>query len=174
MLFCICIWRWRWYWFSVIYLQQKISQMAIHWPAAQIVWRQAHKIYQFSIRFYIADPPVCTHSSVKTIEIPRLESAVINCTVNAYPITVNFTWKFNGSAEGELLPHSMITTNGTTSTMHYKINSEKDFGTILCWASNSLGVQSKPCAIHLKPAGELHYPEKSQATLNTAYNRLDW
>ena len=36
----------------------------------------------------------------------------------------------------------------------YSLNTGRDYGTILCWASNSLGRQREPCVFHLIPAGE--------------------
>ena len=31
---------------------------------------------------------------------------------------------------------------------------ELDYGTILCWAENELGVQEEPCTFHIIPAGK--------------------
>ena len=31
---------------------------------------------------------------------------------------------------------------------------ELDYGTILCWAENQLGVQDEPCSFHIIPAGK--------------------
>ena len=34
------------------------------------------------------------------------------------------------------------------------LQSEMDFGSLLCWATNSIGRQSRPCIFHLLPAGK--------------------
>ena len=36
----------------------------------------------------------------------------------------------------------------------YSLNTGRDYGTILCWAENEMGVQSNPCVFHLIPAGK--------------------
>lgn len=36
----------------------------------------------------------------------------------------------------------------------YSLNTARDYGTILCWAENSLGNQAEPCVFHLIPAGK--------------------
>ena len=36
----------------------------------------------------------------------------------------------------------------------YSLNTGRDYGTILCWAENSLGIQAEPCVFHLIPAGK--------------------
>ena len=36
----------------------------------------------------------------------------------------------------------------------YFFQSELDFGSILCWATNDIGRQDEPCIFHLLPAGK--------------------
>lgn len=67
---------------------------------------------------------------------------------------VNFTWRFNGSAEGEALPIQAIKSQGTSSILNYTASMEQDYGTLLCWATNKIGTQKDPCVIHLIPAGQ--------------------
>ena len=42
--------------------------------------------------------------------------------------------------------------NGSVSTVDYIPRTPLDYGSLLCWASNEVGVQSKPCVFHLSPA----------------------
>ena len=44
--------------------------------------------------------------------------------------------------------------NGTQSILDYVPRTEMDYGSVLCWASNSVGRQSQPCVFHIVPAGE--------------------
>lgn len=36
----------------------------------------------------------------------------------------------------------------------FKPQSDADYGTVLCWGINSIGVQSEPCAFQIIPAGK--------------------
>ncbi|XP_071530540.1 nephrin-like isoform X2 [Panulirus ornatus] len=97
--------------------------------------------------------PVCSTPGRRTQGVARMESAKVVCQVEAYPQQVNFTWRFNGSSEGEALPLKAIRTQGTSSMLNYTASMEQDYGTLLCWASNKIGIQKEPCVIHLIPAG---------------------
>lgn len=41
----------------------------------------------------------------------------------------------------------------TQSIVEYVPRTELDYGSLLCWASNSIGRQRDPCIFHLIPAG---------------------
>jgi len=104
-----------------------------------------------TIQYIILDKPVCSHPAWKRQNVTRQETAKVICKVEAYPPQVNFTWKFNGSSEGEALPMDSIENHGTISALNYTAAIEQDFGTLLCWATNKIGRQRKPCVIHLIP-----------------------
>ncbi|MPC36837.1 hypothetical protein E2C01_030304 [Portunus trituberculatus] len=87
-----------------------------------------------------------------------MESAKVVCQVEAFPHQVNFTWRFNGSSEGEALPLHAIKSQGTSSMLNYTASMEQDYGTLLCWAANKIGIQKDPCVIHLIPAGQTRDP----------------
>ncbi|KAA0186546.1 hypothetical protein HAZT_HAZT002874 [Hyalella azteca] len=95
--------------------------------------------------------PVCAAPHRRTQSVQKQGSAKVICEVEAYPPQVNFTWKFNGSSEGEALPLESIENHGTISALNYTTAMEQDFGTLLCWATNAIGSQRKPCVIHLVP-----------------------
>ncbi|XP_047501225.1 nephrin-like [Penaeus chinensis] len=42
---------------------------------------------------------------------------------------------------------------GSRSTVSYTPNTELDYGTLLCWGTNSVGLQRHPCVFHVFPAG---------------------
>jgi len=41
----------------------------------------------------------------------------------------------------------------TKSVVEYVPRTELDYGSLLCWATNSVGRQRSPCVFHLVPAG---------------------
>ena len=43
----------------------------------------------------------------------------------------------------------------TVSELLYTPKNERDFGTLACWAKNSIGKQTEPCLFQVVPAGEL-------------------
>ena len=103
------------------------------------------------INYSTTDKPVCSSPTWKKQNVTKQEPAKVICQVEAYPPQVNFTWKFNGSSEGEALPMDSIENHGTVSALNYTAAMEQDFGTLLCWATNKIGMQKKPCVIHLIP-----------------------
>ena len=44
--------------------------------------------------------------------------------------------------------------DGGRATVTYTPMTELDYGTLLCWGSNSVGQQQKPCVFHVFPAGK--------------------
>ena len=45
--------------------------------------------------------------------------------------------------------------NGTESIVNYTPMNELDYGTLLCWANNSIGIQDRPCVFHIVAAGKV-------------------
>ncbi|XP_066977555.1 nephrin-like [Macrobrachium rosenbergii] len=111
-----------------------------------------------SVKLNIMFAPVCASSGRRTQGVARMESANVVCQVEAYPPQVNFTWRFNGSSEGEAVPLKALQQQGTSSMLNYTASMEHDYGTLLCWAMNKIGMQKEPCVIHLIPAGQQHGP----------------
>lgn len=113
--------------------------------------------------------PVCSTPSRRTQGVARMESAKVVCQVEAYPPQVNFTWRFNGSTEGgEAVPLQAIRNKGTSSMLNYTASLEQDYGTLLCWATNLIGVQREPCVIHLIPAGPPDAPRNCSIANQTS------
>ena len=52
--------------------------------------------------------------------------------------------------------------NGTRSILDYVPRTEMDYGSVLCWATNTVGRQSEPCVYHIIPAGKSHSPLHTQ------------
>lgn len=48
---------------------------------------------------------------------------------------------------------SFYRSSNTQSVVEYVPHTEMDYGSLLCWATNSVGRQRDPCIFHLVPAG---------------------
>lgn len=78
------------------------------------------------------------------------------CEVDADPPEVNFHWSYNGTSEpqrAEAASLSFEPSGSMTSIGRYTPHTEFDYGTVYCWARNSVGAQSKPCAYSIVAAG---------------------
>ncbi len=73
---------------------------------------------------------------------------------------------------------SDVTISGTKSAVKYTPKNEMDFGTLVCWASNSVGAGAPPCVYHLLPIGPPEPPlacSASNVTYSTVkVSRLRW
>ncbi|GJQ65919.1 hypothetical protein Trydic_g4019 [Trypoxylus dichotomus] len=99
--------------------------------------------------------PICRPGQQKSYGIARQERARIPCELEANPVSgLTFTWKFNNSAEAVDIPASHIFTDGANSHALYIPMTELDYGTLLCWGRNEIGVQKEPCIYYINPAGK--------------------
>jgi hypothetical protein len=48
----------------------------------------------------------------------------------------------------------------TVNELIYTSKGERDYGTLACWATNSIGKQTEPCLFQIVPAGkfQLDFP----------------
>lgn len=103
---------------------------------------------------FFADAPVCKSGQQKVHGVARQEAAKILCELDANPQEgIHFTWKFNNTAEIIDIPASHFTMDRARSTASYTPMTELDYGTLLCWGRNDLGVQKAPCVFQVIPAG---------------------
>ncbi|XP_073993878.1 nephrin-like isoform X2 [Rhodnius prolixus] len=118
--------------------------------------------------------PFCVLTEPMIVGASLHEAVKVNCLVSADPADVTFTWQFNNSGESFQVPSYRYTSvNSTVSEFVYTPTSEKDYGTLACWATNSIGKQSEPCTFQLVPASKpspLH-----NCTLRSTVNTTgDW
>ncbi|KAL3288901.1 hypothetical protein HHI36_003346, partial [Cryptolaemus montrouzieri] len=97
--------------------------------------------------------PLCRPGQPKIFGVARHETARILCELEANPPDVQFVWKFNNSAGIVDIPQNQIHTEKARSTAAYKPVTELDYGTLLCWGRNEIGVQAEPCVFYINPAG---------------------
>ena len=100
------------------------------------------------------DAPYCKPDQVQVFGVAREESIQISCEVVANPVgSVSFEWRFNASGEMVDMPHDRFKSSTTKSVVKYIPHTELDYGSLLCWAKNSIGKMAQPCIFHLIPAG---------------------
>ncbi|CAH2094222.1 unnamed protein product [Euphydryas editha] len=75
------------------------------------------------------------------------------CAVDSNPEPSNFEWTINRSGDISEIPPSLYTVKGQTSVLSYTPLEDRDFGTITCSATNSVGKQETPCVYNLVAAG---------------------
>ncbi|KAG0419491.1 hypothetical protein HPB47_004070 [Ixodes persulcatus] len=114
--------------------------------------REGHGVSNiFLLRIKFA--PVCKPGQKRLYGVSRLESVSVRCKLEADPADVTFHWRFNSSSSGKRLTLASYNNALTHSTAVYSPNGEDDFGFLLCWGSNEVGKQLRPCNFSVVPAG---------------------
>ncbi|XP_037786540.1 nephrin-like [Penaeus monodon] len=103
--------------------------------------------------------PVCAPGQTHVYGAARHEEVSVTCRLDAVPPAVQFFWKFNSSGEVVDIAESHVDSQDLQSSLSYVARTELDYGTLLCWGSNSLGRQKKPCIYKVIPAGHPDPPE---------------
>ncbi|KAG8222031.1 hypothetical protein J437_LFUL002793, partial [Ladona fulva] len=104
--------------------------------------------------FRVKFAPVCRHEKILVVGASRHERVDISCEVEADPPATSFRWKFNNSGETMDVSPVQFSSNGSASLLRYKLNSDHDYGTLSCWAENSVGHQGAPCVYQVVAAGK--------------------
>ncbi|KAL0869215.1 hypothetical protein ABMA27_007492 [Loxostege sticticalis] len=120
--------------------------------------------------------PVCAHLSPQVLGAQIEEALRVRCSVTANPPDVTFFWQFNNSGESlEVSPTKFGTANGSTSELSYKPQSERDYGTLSCRGTNSVGRQLEPCVFQIVPAARPTAPRNcSLQAGNTSLEGAGW
>ena len=112
---------------------------------------------------FVPVPPRCVDEyKSKKIGALKRDTLTIECQVKAEPSTdVKFSWTFNTSGDVLPLPATRVTSLNLKSHIDFTPISDSDFGTLACWAVNSIGRQKEPCMIHIYPASKFIIIKKS-------------
>ncbi|XP_069187327.1 nephrin [Procambarus clarkii] len=102
--------------------------------------------------------PVCSLGQVTTYAVERYEDAQVTCSVEANPAQKSFQWTFNNTADTIEVPQGRYTSSSSHSVITYTPMTLLDYGTLLCWAANEIGIQREPCVFHIVPAGKPESP----------------
>ena len=98
------------------------------------------------------DSPVCAKNQVTKYSVAQLEDAEVTCSVDANPPNSTFKWAFNNTADTIDVPSHLYTVEDVFSIITYTPNTALDYGTLLCYAQNKIGLQKEPCLYHIVPA----------------------
>ncbi|KAF2365871.1 CD80-like immunoglobulin C2-set [Trinorchestia longiramus] len=96
--------------------------------------------------------PECADNQAFIYDAARHEKVTVRCLLDAFPSNVTFRWRFNNSGEMVDISAEHIVTRGLESSLSYVARTDLDYGTLLCWGKNELGVQSTPCMYRVIPA----------------------
>ena len=98
--------------------------------------------------------PICRPDQTFVYGVVSNETVRVSCAVDSLPHTgLTFTWSLNNTRESLDLQQSAGADGGPMSVLEYTPRTEMDYGTLLCWARNSVGLQAVPCTYQLVPAG---------------------
>ncbi|XP_053628522.1 nephrin-like isoform X2 [Cherax quadricarinatus] len=111
--------------------------------------------------------PVCASGQVHVYGAARNEEVSVTCRLDAVPPVVHFFWRFNSSGDVVDIAENHVATYGLQSSLSYVARTELDYGTLLCWGTNALGRQKKPCAYRVVAAGNPNPPENCEVTNHT-------
>ncbi|ETN61505.1 hypothetical protein AND_006833 [Anopheles darlingi] len=118
--------------------------------------------------------PVCISNSIMIVGASLDETVPVPCHVAADPLDVSFDWNFSNSGErfevasgqfnllqdfhSEGITQSRYDADDDNSETIYELlytpKSEREYGTLACWAKNSIGKQIEPCLFQVVPAAK--------------------
>ncbi|GFX17761.1 hemicentin-2 [Trichonephila clavipes] len=91
----------------------------------------------------ISHAPVCKENQQITYAVSLNESVTVRCEVEAEPTDVTFKWEFSNTVHKHYnLQH---TGKGVVSIATYMPVTPADYGTLFCWANNTIGHQQSSC-----------------------------
>ncbi|XP_011151736.1 synaptogenesis protein syg-2 isoform X2 [Harpegnathos saltator] len=125
--------------------------------------------YSNIVELKIMYKPICVPEQKRIYGVARHEDARVICRVEAYPPPESFRWAFNNTEEMVDVPQARYknSTRHTQSVLTYRPVTEMDYGTVLCWASNTAGQQKNACIFHIIPAGKPEAPYNCTLTNQT-------
>ncbi|XP_075221992.1 nephrin-like, partial [Lycorma delicatula] len=108
-----------------------------------------------TVQLRVMYKPICRSDQKRVYGVARNENAHILCEVDSFPPPDDFKWTFNNSAETMEVSSDRYhsTPPHSVSTLSYVPLTDLDYGTIMCWASNTAGQQPEPCVFHVISAG---------------------
>ncbi|GFY67029.1 hemicentin-2, partial [Trichonephila inaurata madagascariensis] len=87
--------------------------------------------------------PVCKENQQITYAVALNESVTVRCEVEAEPTDVTFKWEFSNTVHKHYNLQHMG--KGVVSIATYMPVTPADYGTLFCWANNTIGHQQSSC-----------------------------
>ncbi|CAG0916163.1 unnamed protein product [Notodromas monacha] len=106
------------------------------------------------VHLLVKYPPVCKENQQAIYGVALMEKVQISCQVEAEPAPQSFRWAFNISSEVLEVPEGhQMRPDPFRSVVSYETQTEFDYGTLLCWATNAIANQQTPCVFHILQTG---------------------
>ncbi|XP_069944593.1 protein turtle homolog B [Cherax quadricarinatus] len=114
--------------------------------AANIQGSSGSNAVQLSVKF----SPMCRPGQTLVYGAGKNEELNITCSVEAHPEPTSFRWAFNSSSEVVEISANKIRSAGKgRSVVSYTPKKHQDYGSLLCWATNDVGLQHHPCTYNI-------------------------
>ena len=106
--------------------------------------------------------PVCIEDQKWIYGTSKAQKVDVSCGVESNPEPLYFKWSFNSSSEIIDLPTNKTFYVNTTSEETYQSYTKSfsgvtyipkthlEFGSLMCWAKNSIGFQRDPCLYQVR------------------------
>ncbi|KAK4304569.1 hypothetical protein Pmani_023449 [Petrolisthes manimaculis] len=113
-----------------------------------------------------AIPPTCEEGQQLVYGAARHEMLEVPCSVLAHPTPTSFRWAVNTSTGVVDVALNLSSSAGSRSVVRYTPQTHHDFGELLCWAVNDLGLQHQPCVFKVVPAAKPESVSRCDAERN--------
>uniref|UniRef100_A0A0P4Y268 Sidestep protein n=1 Tax=Daphnia magna TaxID=35525 RepID=A0A0P4Y268_9CRUS len=119
-----------------------------------------------TVQLRVMFQPVCRPNQKIMYGVARQETAVVRCQTDAIPPARSHRWAFNASTSSEMTDLAVNRTQILQQTrfesshveegadaldrvFSYSPQSDRDYGSLLCWARNDIGEQREPCVYRI-------------------------
>ncbi|CAL1275027.1 unnamed protein product [Larinioides sclopetarius] len=96
--------------------------------------------------------PVCRFMEPVFFGISTTEIVNLTCEIDANPSELQYFWSFSNSTGAENFTN-LDTESNNSSFVLYMPGNDDGYGTFMCWAKNSVGLQKTACVFKVVPAG---------------------
>lgn len=97
---------------------------------------------------------MCRPGQQQTYRVDKGEIANVACEIESNPPAHEYRWKFKSSSTFGIEPIELASNDIENNVLIFKPQGENDYGSVLCWSINSLGMQTDPCVFGVEPAGK--------------------
>uniref|UniRef100_A0A0N8ECY9 Sidestep protein n=2 Tax=Daphnia magna TaxID=35525 RepID=A0A0N8ECY9_9CRUS len=113
-----------------------------------------------AVQLRVMFQPVCRPGQKILYGVAKQDAVTVKCQTDAIPPAHSHRWAFNTSMLDvtELQENQILQNNGFaegsveangTSILSYSPQSDRDYGSLLCWGRNAVGEQREPCVYRI-------------------------